>query len=78
MKHPVDPKKVRLDKTALSVGTLKDEDPDLEYWANATPEDRLRHIEFLRRLNYGRRATGRLQRVLSVVQRRHEGEITAD
>ncbi|MBM3495736.1 MAG: hypothetical protein FJX72_15640 [Armatimonadetes bacterium] len=64
--QPVSPDDLKLDRTVISVGSLDDDDPDFEYWADATPEDRLRRLELLRRLNYGRRATGRLQRVLSV------------
>ena len=65
--QPVSPDDLRLDRTVLSVSDLKDEDPDLEYWANASAEDRLRYMELLRRLNYGHRATARLQRVLTVI-----------
>lgn len=67
--QPVDPKEVRLDRSMIIVSDLDDEDPDIAYWACATPEERLRHIEYLRRVNYGRRATGRLQRVLRVSKR---------
>jgi hypothetical protein len=48
------------------VGTLDDEDPDRDYWFEASVEDRLRHLELLRRLNYGRRATGRMVKVLAI------------
>ncbi len=66
--EPVSPDELRLDRSALSVGSLDDEDPDIEYWFEASVEDRLRHLEMLRRLNYGRRATGRLQRVLTITE----------
>ncbi|HEV2474398.1 MAG TPA: hypothetical protein VGS41_17105 [Chthonomonadales bacterium] len=66
--QPVSPKDVRLDRTVLAVSKLTDEDLDLDYWAEATPEERLRYMELLRRVNYGRRAAGRLQRVLSVAK----------
>jgi hypothetical protein len=68
--QPISPDDIRLDRSAFSVGKLTDEDPDLEYWANSTPEDRLRHMELLRRINYGRRATARFQRVLSIAKRK--------
>lgn len=42
---------------------------DRVYWWSRPPEERLRHIETLRRLNYGNRATARLQRVLEVTER---------
>ena len=66
--QPVEPDELRVDRTALEVGSLDDEDPVVEYWLAASVEDRLRYIELLRRLNYGRRAAGRLQRVLSVTR----------
>jgi len=66
--QPVEPDELRVDRTALEVGSLDDEDPVVEYWLAASVEDRLRYLELLRRLNYGRRAAGRLQRVLSVTR----------
>src|SRR5207248_5296265 len=66
--EPVDPKDLLLDRSAFSVADLDDEDPGIEFWANASPENRLRHMELLRRINYGRRASARLQRVLSVAE----------
>lgn len=35
-------------------------------WFGRTPHERLRQVEILRRINYGRRAARRLQRVLEV------------
>ncbi len=67
--QPISPDELRLDKSVVEVSRLEDEDPDIEFWADATPEDRLRHMELLRRLNYGHRATARLQRVLTVAER---------
>ena len=43
-------------------------DDETEYWQNATVKERLQHIERLRRLNYGTRATGRLQRIIQIVK----------
>jgi hypothetical protein len=46
------------------------EERDRQYWWSRTPEERLSHMEVLRRLNYGEAAsTGRLQRFLEVAQR---------
>jgi len=59
----------RLDKTVLTFDTLDHADDDAKNWWSRTPEERLRHLECLRRLNYGDLATGRLQRVLEVVYR---------
>jgi hypothetical protein len=61
---------LKLDKTKIKIGS-KIEDSvaeEIEYWQNATVKERLQHIERLRRLNYGTRATGRLQRVIQIVK----------
>lgn len=60
---------LRLDKTRIKVVSLFNDDPEIEYWRNTTAKERLQHIERLRRLNYGIRATDRLQRVIRVVKR---------
>ena len=60
----------RLDRTALSVAPLFDNSDETEYWHSRTAEERLRHVEVLRRINHGHRATARLQRVLEVVSTR--------
>src|SRR5262249_1670765 len=63
-----DPRKVRLQRT-FAVSTLADlEEADRAFWASQTPEARLRAMELMRRINYGKAATGRLQRILEVVQ----------
>ena len=59
---------LKIDKTALSVETLLGESDDKAYWLSRTPQERLQHIEILRRINYGDRATARLQRVLEVAK----------
>ena len=58
----------RIDREAVSVVTLGVEDDDREYWHSRTPHERLRHLEFLRRVNYGYQPTERIQRVLEVAQ----------
>ena len=57
----------RLDRTALSLAPLFDDSEEREYWHSRSPAERLRHVEALRRINYGSRATEGLQRVLEVV-----------
>ena len=42
---------------------------DKAYWLSRTPYERLRHLEYLRRMNYGPSATARLQRVLEITSR---------
>lgn len=59
----------RLDKTAIVVETLDALTDDSTYWATQTPQARLAALELMRRINYGHAATGRLQRVLEVVER---------
>ena len=38
----------RLDKTKFSVVSLYDREDDLQYWKNATPEERLEAMELMR------------------------------
>lgn len=61
---------LRLDKTKLKVFSgFDDSESDLiEWYRNSTLTERLQHIERLRRLNYGVRATGHIQRVIRVVK----------
>lgn len=61
---------LKLDKTKIKIGSkIEDSVADeIEYWQNTTVKERLQHIERLRRINYGDRATGRLQRVIQIVK----------
>ncbi len=60
---------VRMDRTAFSVVSLKEESDEKEYWQTKTPQERLETVELLRQLNYGYDpATARLQRVLTVAE----------
>ncbi len=58
----------KVDRSAFSVSTSFDNSDEKEYWLSRTPHERLRHMELLRRINYGPRATERLQRVLEIAQ----------
>ena len=58
----------RLDRSAFSVVSLDEQDDDGAYWHDKTPEERMRALEYLRRMAYRNAATARLQRVLSVAQ----------
>ncbi len=60
---------LKVDKTKLSVVHEFDNSDENAYWLSRTPDERLRHIEELRRINYGHKATERLQRVIEVVKR---------
>jgi hypothetical protein len=44
---------IEIDRTALSVASLSDDSDELAYWYSRTPQERLRHIELLRWINYG-------------------------
>jgi hypothetical protein len=60
---------LRLDKTKIRVMTFAEKEAEeIEYWKNTSLKERLQHIERLRRLNYGVRATGHIQRVIRVVK----------
>jgi hypothetical protein len=58
----------RVDRTALSVAKLTDQpDDDDAYWFSRTPQERLAALELMRRITYGPAASGRLQRILEVI-----------
>lgn len=59
---------VKIDKRFFSVESLSDQSDDKDYWFSRNPIERMRHIEVLRRINYGYRATSRLQRVLEFTE----------
>lgn len=61
---------LKLDKTKIKIGgrienSVADE---IAYWQKTTVQKRLQHIERLRRINYGIRATERLQRVIQILK----------
>jgi hypothetical protein len=58
----------KIDKTALSVAVLGEEDEGA-YWERQTPHERLRALEFMRQVCYGYDpAAARLQRLLEVTE----------
>jgi hypothetical protein len=59
---------ITLDKTKISISDSFDNSEEKEYWLSRTPQERIQHIERLRRINYGDKATERLQRVLEVIE----------
>ena len=61
---------LRLDRSAVKIGqTIEDSAADeRSYWSRATVKERLQHIERLRRLNYGTRATERLQKTVRSIE----------
>ncbi|MBL7190407.1 hypothetical protein ISS30_01835 [bacterium] len=59
----------RVSREHFSVVPL-DHRSDEKYWQSRSVEERLEHLELLRRINYGDAAAGRLQRVFEVGERR--------
>ncbi len=59
----------KLDKSALQVRSAFGDLDDVEFWRTQSVAMRLLHVERLRRMNYGHRATLRLQRVLETARR---------
>jgi hypothetical protein len=59
---------VKIDKKFFSAVSLSDQSDDKDYWFAMDPIERMRHIEVLRRINYGHGATSRLQRVLEYTE----------
>ncbi len=64
----IDSREGRIDKSAFKVALSFDESDERSYWLSKTPEERLQHVELLRRINYGPAATARLQRILEAVE----------
>ena len=59
---------VKIDKKFFSVVSLSDQSDDKDFWFAMDPIERMRHIEVLRRINYGHGATSRLQRILEYTE----------
>jgi hypothetical protein len=57
---------LNVDRRAFSISSEFDDEEQRNYWLLRTPYERLRHVEVLRRINYGDKATARLQRVLEL------------
>jgi hypothetical protein len=60
---------LKVDRTAFSVGSLRDPPDERAYWWSKTPQERLEALEIMRQIAYGYDpATERLQRVLEIAQ----------
>ncbi|MEK7274379.1 MAG: hypothetical protein AAB110_03900 [Candidatus Desantisbacteria bacterium] len=59
---------IKIDKRFFSVVSLSDQSDDKDYWFAKDPIERMRHIEVLRRINYGHGAATRLQRVFEFIE----------
>ncbi len=64
-----DNSEMRLDKTKISVSNSFDNTEEKEYWLSRTPQERLAHMERLRRICYGKKATGRMDKTVFEVTR---------
>jgi hypothetical protein len=67
MEDPIQPP--RIDRTKFSVSSSFEDTETLAFGHGQSPEARLRYIEDLRRMNYGHRASARLQRLLEIARR---------
>ena len=60
----------RLDRTALSIGHVREKSDEDDYWRSKTPAERWEALELNRSIAYGYgTAPPRLQRILEVVKR---------
>lgn len=62
---------MRVDRTKISFSDSFDNSEEKEYWLSRTPQERLLHVERLRRIAYGydENSPG-LQRILEIVERK--------
>jgi hypothetical protein len=61
---------VKVDRQALSVGSVLEPSDEKAYWLSKTPWERLQAAELMRQIVYGYDpSTTRLQRVLEIAQR---------
>lgn len=51
-----------------------DDKSDKKYWQSRSDEERLAHMLYLRWVNYGDAAFGRLQRVFEIAELEHIGK----
>jgi len=61
---------IKMDRTKIFIGTHEDFDKtDDLYWANASVEEKMETVTFLRECFYGKEATtGRLQRFYKILK----------
>lgn len=66
----------RVDRTAFTIFSSFDEaeEQDDEYWLSRTPAERLAHLELLRRINCGDAATGRIEKVIEIVDQSEDSQ----
>ncbi len=57
---------MQVDRSIVSISSVFKDAESRDYWLTQDPQKRVRHIEELRRVNYGNRATERLQRFFEI------------
>ncbi|MBF0237660.1 MAG: hypothetical protein HQM12_08160 [SAR324 cluster bacterium] len=60
---------MKMDRTMISIASSLDDEDSRSYWFQQPPQERLKHVEKLRRINCGHRATERLQGFFEIAQR---------
>ena len=62
---------MRIDRTKISISDSFDNTEEKEYWLSRTPQERLLHVERLRRIAYGYDENSEgLQRILEIAERK--------
>ena len=60
---------MKMDRSALTISSLSEEGDDRAYWRQATPDERLLALEFMRQVCNGYNPlTDRLQRLLTITE----------
>jgi len=59
---------LRLNRASVKSVNRFDDREEIEFWKQTSIRERLQNIERLRRINYGVRATERLQRVIRIIK----------
>lgn len=60
---------LKMDRKAFSISSGFESTEEKRYWLVRSPYERLQQMERLRRINYGRRATSRLQRIFTIIEK---------
>ncbi len=60
---------LKVDRKAFSVVSLTDDSGEKAYWLARTPQERLKQVEILRRINYGTKSAAQIERVIQIVDR---------
>jgi len=60
---------LKIDRKAFSVISLTDDSGENAYWFARTPQERLKQVEILRRINYGTTSAARIEKVIEIVDR---------